>query len=220
MGWREINMNRRKPPLKLAAIARQPGEDFASAVLRKVAASAIAALTGQLRGSTAPVGATRLSCFLAGYMLGHARQSALAHGVDCEKAGGQLLPRLAAEIARQAPATLHFDAEGLVLAPRAFSEHLPRSRIHLSNGDMAQVHDAGYLVGHLEALCKSDHLMRMALQRLEQQGPDASAAFLTDCDNAADPMQTRAPTMDLRFTREEREIVRKGLAQMDFHFKR
>lgn len=66
---------------------------------------------------------------------------------------------------------------------------------------------AGQLIGRLEALCETRKLLRLLRTRLAEGGVEAGAAFLTDCDIAADPMQTRNPTAVLRFTREERAII-------------
>ena len=75
---------------------------------------------------------------------------------------------------------------------------------------MTSLGDAGYLVGHLEAVCECRMLLLKAVARMHAGGPDAGSAYLTDCDVAADPMQTRAPTMSLRLTAEERAVVLAG----------
>ena len=46
MGWRDINMNRRKPPVRLAVIPVEEGQDAREAVLRKASLIALAAVAG------------------------------------------------------------------------------------------------------------------------------------------------------------------------------
>jgi hypothetical protein len=65
--------------------------------------------------------------------------------------------------------------------------------------------DAGYLVGHLESVCGTRKLVRQAVGHVRVEG-DAQD-FLTACDIAADPMQTRQPTLSLRFDPVERAII-------------
>jgi hypothetical protein len=69
--------------------------------------------------------------------------------------------------------------------------------------------DAGYLVGHLESLCGSRRLLTAAA-RLGLPGP-AVDRFLTDCDTAADRLQTHQPTASLRFDDGERAVLRAAL---------
>ena len=68
MGWRDINMNRRKPRIDVAVVPMAAGEDREAAVLRKAVAAALASLReqgaadaalrrGLSRGLCAPPGA-------------------------------------------------------------------------------------------------------------------------------------------------------------------
>lgn len=160
-------MNRRKPPLRLAVVPMaQLPPDLGDAAMHW------------------------FSPFLAGYLMGYARQVALKHGIDCEDGavGG-----LAAELGRQ-----------LVVLPE-----IKISTMQITGGE------AGYLAGRLEALCGSRHLAGQALMRAcLSDKADAGLAFLTDCDNAADPMQSRAPTLSLRFTPQERAVFLAGFADL------
>ncbi len=180
MGWREINMNRRKPQVSLAVVPGAPGEGRQAAVLRKAASMALDVLRAQL-----PCGVidSRFSPFLAGYLMGHARQVALKHGID---GNDDALSALAAELERQAAPLTGIGISGL----QSIGGH------------------AGSLVGRLEALCGTRHLLGQALVCGNHSvAADAGNAFLTDCDNAADPMQSRAPTMSLRFNAQERDVI-------------
>jgi len=181
MGWRDINLNRRKPKIDVAVVPVAPGEDRVSAVLRKAAAQALAA---------AAAGAD--AAFTAGYVAGYARHKALRHGVDAEQDMAPLLAQLAAgaeEDVRAVLATLSF-------APRRTASH----RAALAANDA--VADAGYLVGHLEALCGTTRLNR----------PEGGAeAYLTRCDHVADRLQTHQPTAVLRLDETERAVVQAAL---------
>lgn len=195
MGWKDINMNRRKPQLRLAVVPVREGEDIAGAVLRKAAAAAIPALHAQL--PDAEECPPRIAPFAAGYLAGFARQLALKHDHDAE-ATHPPLHALLEELRRAAPAPLSGPLGGLSFRPRGTAS--PRARLGPDNAWA----DAGYLTGHLEALCGTQRLIAAALA-----GPDAEA-FLTACDVAADPMQTRQPLMSLRFDAGERAVIRMG----------
>ena len=186
MGWRDINMSRRKPPLRLAAVPREEGQDHASAVLRKAAGTALAAQAQQ--PGNAP------DAFTAGYLAGYARHQALKHGLDAEE-GERPLEALLAELKALAP----------VLPALQFS---PRKGAQMRTGLAATppLADAGYLVGHLESLCGTTRLLGLAPPA--GCGPEAIAAYLTHCDHAADRLQTHQPTASLRFDAGEREILR------------
>jgi hypothetical protein len=199
--------------LNVAVIPIEPGETQTSAVLRKVAAAAIDSVCEQLRSSKVDNEAVRavLEPFLAGYLIGHARQAALKHGIDCEAEDGTAaMQSLAAEIGRQLPENLQLDVSGLTFVARASTDRSPRCRLRVTATATGPTGDAGYLVGHLEAVCEGRTLIHKAVARLCAGGPDAGSAYLTDCDVAADPMQTRAPTMSLRFTADERAVVLAG----------
>jgi hypothetical protein len=187
MGWRDINMNRRKPPLRLAAIAMAPGEDRRAAVLRKSASQALETLSPQLPLDSDETAKRQFSPFIGGYVLGYARQVALKHGISLDDGVDELAAALERQIAPMA---------GLQL---------------ISNGTDPRW-DAGLLVGRLEALCATRHLVSEAI--LCWKRADAASAFLTACDNAADPMQSRAPTQSLRFTREERGVIVAGFERL------
>ena len=183
-------MNRRKPPLRLAAVAMAPGEDRQTAVLRKAASSALEVLKAQLLPDMDVSAMHWFSPFLAGYLMGYARQMALKHGIDCEDGA---LGVLAAELGRQAASLPGFGI----------------SRIQTPGGE------AGCLVGRLEALCGTRHLVgQVSVRACRSDEEDAGIAFLTDCDNAADPMQSRAPTMSLRFNSQERAAILAGFAYL------
>lgn len=192
MGWREINMNRRKPPLRLAAIAMAPGEDRRAAVLRKAASVALETLRAQLPLELDEEAKQRLSPFLGGYLLGNARQVALKHGIARDD---DAMRDLAAELERQIVALSGMGISGFPAAGKTADARC----------------DAGRLVGRLEALCGTRHLVGEAFLCWRQGAPvDAGRAFLTSCDNAADPMQSRAPTQSLRFSKEERAVILAG----------
>ena len=73
--------------------------------------------------------------------------------------------------------------------------------------------EAGALVGRLEAQCGSRKLLGLACERMKQK--DAGSRFLTDCDVAADPMQTRLPTLTLRFHGVERQTILDAFREID-----
>ena len=85
MGWREINMNRRKPRIDVAVVPMAEGEDRAAAVLRKAAAMAWAAVAEQGAADAA---------FTAGYAAGFARHQTLKHKLDAEADGAAADARL------------------------------------------------------------------------------------------------------------------------------
>jgi hypothetical protein len=199
MGWREINMNRRKPQMRVAVVAAAPGEDHTVAVRRKAAGLAVGAWCGQCAGADEP----RLREFAAGYLLGFARQWALKHRVDLEDTIDDLDAEIRGSAAIVLPGLRFVEREGHA-QPHA---HPRRARLRAT----AVAADAGYLVGHLEALCGTQRLMRLAGERLRH---GAAQDFLTDCDIAADPMQTREPTLSLRFTAAERAVIVGAFAEM------
>ena len=122
--------------------------------------------------------------------------------------GSATMQVLAAEIGRQLPQDWGLDIAGLSFMARTSRERAPRRRLRIAAAGGHSQSDAGYLVGHLEAVCECRALIRKAVARLQGRATDAGLAYLTDCDVAADPMQTHAPTMSLRFTAEERDAVR------------
>ena len=195
MGWRDINMNRRKLRHSVAVVPTEVGLDERAAVLRKAARSAVASLAGQLPGE----GATRLSpallTFAAGYAAGFARHQGLRHGIDAEHGMTQLLAMLAAE----APAALQAALSALAFSTRTGAP--ARAQLEAA-GAMA---DAGYLAGHLDARCGSRKLLGRAVEAWRQ--PDAAERYLTACDTAADRMQTHEPTASLRFDQAERAVI-------------
>ena len=173
MGWRDINMSRRRPQPRRAFVPVEEGMDRAQAVIAKAAAQAVSAMAEQIGEGQ---GGDH-SDLAAGYVLGFARQMAARDGVSDM-------------------------ADDALVA--ALSEHTEL-------GDLTTLAcQAGRLIGRLEALCESRRLLRQACEKLKTGGPDAGAAFLTDCDIAADPMQTRMPTTPLRFTTEERAVILAG----------
>lgn len=195
MGWRDINLNRRKPRQSFAVVPRDGGLDERAAVLRKAARDALASLNAQsaLRGERR--GPQQLLVFTAGYLAGFARRQGLRHGVDAEQDMAALLAMLAAE----APDVLQ-----PALAALAFSARTVRSaRAQLA----AENHlaDAGYLTGQIESLCGSRKLLRLAGEVWGQ--PDAVTRYLLACDTAADRMQTHEPTASLRFDQDERAVI-------------
>ena len=207
MGWRDINMNRSRPLPNYAVVPAIAGVDRGVAVLRKAAASATRAAAAQL-GEAPLAGSAELKAFVAGYLLGFARYAALQDGVDCEAAGsGGSLADLARELAGAIPPAWRIDMQEIGVSPRPTSNPAPRARLRLELRNAPAICDAGYLVGHLEALCGARKLLALARDRLQQAGADAGAAYLTDCDVAADPMQTRSPTLSLRFDADERQVI-------------
>ena len=199
MGWRDINMNRRRPQPRVAFVADVPGADRAAQVLAKAAAAAIGLASQQLGESTTG------GAFLTGYLFGYARQGALRDGVDGER---ESMSALAQALAGVLPERWDIDPGQIEFVQRATADRMPRARLRATDAGA----DAGFLVGHLEALCGSEKLLRLALLRMEQGGDQAAQDFLTDCDVAADPMQTRNPTLALRFHGEEREVIRRAFA--------
>jgi len=184
MGWREINMNRRKPRLDVAVVPMAEGEDREAAVLRKAASAALSSVAEQ--------GAAH-ALFTAGYLVGFARHQALKHGVDAEEDDGMAL---LAELAAQAPE--YVAVRGLQLSPRLVAS----SRTTLGAADALA--DAGYLVGHLESLCGTKKLLAT--------GGDVET-YLTLCDQAADRLQTHHPTAVLRLDPAERAVVAAAFAR-------
>ena len=192
-------MNRRKPAVRHAVISMAEGQGREEAVLRKAASLARAA--AELQG--ARLAPAQLLPFVAAYLAGYARQQALKHGVDAEQEGDSpmrvLLDVLAAEATPEQSAAL--------LALRVSSRPPGQSRrAALALTDALS--DTGYLAGHLDAMCETSRLIRAAVESLE--APDPAQAFLNASDIAADPMQTRQPTLSLRFDASEREIVRRA----------
>jgi hypothetical protein len=195
MGWRDINMNRRKPPMRLAVVPVEAGEDLHEAVLRKACRAARASLDAQ-RPEISPA----FRRFAAGYLAGFARHQGLKHGVDAEQADGEPLHDLLQALEHLAPSTLADEWANLRFVPRDGA----RTRLRATDGTA----DAGYLLGHLESLCGTERLLRMA-SGLAGSGIDA---FLTACDTAADRLQTHQPTMSLRFDPSERAVMRKAFS--------
>lgn len=199
MGWRDINMNRRKPRLDVAVVPVEAGEDAASAVLRKACRAALDAAIAQ--GGAAASASRPL---IAGYLAGYARHQALKHALDAERdqcaALAAALAAAAPEDWKEAVAALRFEAQ---VTRRGWG----RSALCLT----APLADAGYILGHLESLCGTRRLLAMALK----PGGDAAAAdaFLTACDVAADRMQTHHPTAALRLDAEERAVLRAALSR-------
>lgn len=179
-------MNRRKPRIDVAVVPLREGEDPQAAVLRKAVSGALASALEQDGEGCA---------FTAGYLAGFARQQALKHGLDAEADGGAAL---LAGLLEQAPADWRAAVEALRLVPRQAAS----SRARLGATDPAA--DAGYLVGHLEALCGT--------RKLLGRGGEATG-YLTRCDQAADRLQTHHPTAVLRFDPIERAIVAAALAR-------
>lgn len=137
MGWRDINMNRRKPRIDVAVVPMGEGEERAAAVLRKAVTAALASVGEQGAANNA---------FTAGYVAGFARHQSLKHGEDAEADGGVAL---LAALTAQAPDVV----QALQLVPRK----VPSSRATLAAAD--PLADAGYLVGHLESLCGTKRLL-------------------------------------------------------------
>ena len=195
MGWRDINMNRRKPPLRLAVIPGEEGQDAREAVLRKASLIALSAVVGS------PAIAPGQRRFVAGYLAGFARHQALKHDVDAEKD----MRGLCAVLAHDAPAALAEEIATLRFSPRTGPHRSSRSMLRAEEG----IADAGYMVGHLASLCGSEKLLASALNPLAAGN---IGAFLTACDVAADRLQTHQPTMALRFDTDERAILRACLS--------
>jgi len=187
-------MNRRKPAVRHAVIPVAEGQGREEAVLRKAASLAHAAAEAQ-GARLAPL---RLLPFVAGYLAGYARQQALKHGVDAEREAA-FLDALAAD----APPELADAVQALRFSARPPGQSR-RAALALLDG----LSDVGYLAGHLDAMCETRRLIRAAVESLAAADP--AGAFLTASDIAADPMQTRQPTLSLRFDMSEREIVRRA----------
>ncbi|WP_373505753.1 hypothetical protein [Aestuariivirga sp.] len=201
-------MNRRKPPLRLAVVPLVPGADKRTAVLRKAAGMAVDALTDQVDGML-PDG---FAPFVAGYALGFARHVAMKHDVDCEGGDGpHTMDELAAEIAPLLSSGIGIAMRGISFSRREVSGDAQRARLRLGAAGAEGLADAGYLVGHLEALCGSRMLVRKAIGRM-QKDDEGARAFVTDCDFAADKMQSHLPTTSLRFTAAERTVILEAFA--------
>jgi hypothetical protein len=199
MGWRDINMNRRRPPMRHAVVAVEEGQDERQAVLSKACRAALSMLA-----QVTAVG-PGLEPFLAGYLAGVARHQALKHGHDAERdEDGPPMQDLLAELAGQVPPPIRDEVARLRFSPRTGARPSPRAQLRAEQG----LADAGYLVGHLESLCRTEKLLGSALRLLAAGDVEA---FLTACDVAADPMQTHQPTMSLRFDPQERDILRQAL---------
>lgn len=189
-------MNRRKPAVRHAVVPVAEGQGRTDAVLRKAAESARQAAEAQGAGGVPG----QLLPFVAGYLAGYGRQQALRHGVDAEQEG--TFPDV---LAAEAPPGLAEAVQALGFAPRQPGQS--RRAALAAAGDLA---DAGYLGGHLDSMCETRRLIRAAVESLA--APHAAEAFLMAADIAADPMQTRQPTLSLRFETSEREIVRRAFA--------
>jgi hypothetical protein len=199
MGWRDINMNRRRPPLRLAVVAVEEGQDERQAVLRKACRAALSMLT------QVPAITPMFEPFVAGYLAGFARHQALKHGQDWERdEDGPPMQGLLAELAGQVLPPVRDEVASLRFSPRTGVCPSPRAQLGAEQG----LADAGYLVGHLESLCRTEKLLAAAHGLLPAGEVEA---FLTACDVAADPMQTHQPTMNLRFDLQERDILRQAL---------
>ena len=195
MGWRDINMNRRKPRQSFAVVPVEGDLDERAAVLRKAARSAVAAAVSQGAGHGETLRQPDLLPFAAGYLAGFARHQALKHGVDAEEDMAGLVAMLHAA----APAGLQPAVAGLAFSPRTTLSG--RARL----GAAGSLADAGYLTGHLESLCGSGKLLEIADAVWGK--PDAAARYLLACDTAADRMQTHQPTASLRFDQAERAMI-------------
>ncbi len=189
-------MNRRKPVVRHAVVPVAEGQGITDAVLLKAAASA--RLAAEAQGAARVP--DRLLPFVAGYLAGYARQQALRHGIDAEQERA-FLDVLAAE----APPELSVALQALRFSPRQPGQS---RRAALAAAGVCA--DAGYLGGHLDAMCETRRLIRAAVESLESRDP--AEAFLMAADIAADPMQTRQPTLSLRFDASEREIVRRAFS--------
>lgn len=195
MGWRDINMNRRKPQRRFAVVPIEEGGDEKAAVLRKASRAAVVAWREQSAGLDDGAAGPASMSFGAGYLAGFARHQALNHGVDAEDDMPGLLAALAAEV----PEPMQVALNALAFTVRG----VPSARAKL--GAVNPLVDAGYLTGHLESLCGSQRLLRT--MRDVWGKSDAAEFYLTACDVAADRMQTHQPTMSLRFDPAERAII-------------
>lgn len=201
MGWRDINMNRRKPPLRLAAIPMEEGQGLAEAVLRKASADAFAALEAQGIESGLEEH-DWLRHFAAGYVMGFARHQAMRHGINADAEGA--LEALREALCRRVPLAVVEALRNMQFLPRKDAGVAPRAALRAE----PPLADAGYLVGHLESLCGSRRLLTAAA-RLSVP-TSAVGGFLTDCDTAADRLQTHQPTASLRFDDHERDVLRRA----------
>ena len=192
-------MNRRRPPLRLAVVPVTEGEERAAAVRRKAALAARAVVDAQQGRAAGMPDVFRF--FAAGYLAGLARHQALKHGVDAETDVPPMQAMLR-ELAAASPPYLVDIAGALAFRPCV----TPSSRAALCAAESSA--DAGYLAGHLDSLCGTAKLRAAALAAADADG------FLTACDIAADPMQTRQPTLSLRFDAAERARVRRGFASL------
>ncbi|MFN4144026.1 hypothetical protein [Aestuariivirga sp.] len=199
-------MNRRKPVLDIAVVPIAPGEDATMAVLRKAAGRAVEALAAQREHVMST--ASEFSLFFAGYLAGYARHQALKHGVDAETLGGALIDELRRSLCTAAPDALEPALCAIQFGPRPRVEASPRASLRA----IPPLADAGYLAGHLESACGTRKLVREAIALVEQKAPPAD--FLTACDIAADPMQTRQPTLSLRFDVLERAVIEEAFGTM------
>lgn len=199
MGWREINMNRRKPVLRLAVVPVAEGESREAAIIRKVGREAVEGLAAQVQGQHSKAA----DAFLGGFALGVARQKALKLGLDCEAADNAMAQLIAA-----IPA-----ASGLAFSARQPLPQGLRSRLTAS-WLFGVAADAGYLAGQLEAVCGMRKLAGLALRRVADDPSSAAQRFITDCDIAADRLQSHQPTLSTRFTPAERAIVAAGIAEL------
>jgi hypothetical protein len=195
MGWRDINMNRRKPRPSFAVVPLEGDGDARSAVLRKAARAAVSSCASQWPARDTMAGAPQGLAFAAGYIAGFARHQGLKHGVDAE----QHMAGFASILLAEAPEDLRAALAALAFSPRAILS----ARAMLAAADGAA--DAGYLTGHLESLCGSRRLLGLAAEIWSE--PGAAGLYLTACDTAADRMQTHLPTASLRFDEAERAVI-------------
>jgi hypothetical protein len=195
MGWRDINMNRRKPQKRFAVVPNEEGLDVRVAVLRKAAQRAVASAVSQSDGNGEALRQPAVMAFAAGYLAGFARHQGLQHGVDAEHD----MPQLIAMLGHEAPAGLQPALAALAFSPR--SADFARARLAAADHHA----DAGYLTGQFESLCGSRKLLGLAAEVWGK--PDAAPRYLTACDTAADRMQTHEPTASLRFDQAERTVI-------------
>lgn len=207
MGWKDINMNRRRPQVRHTFIPVEPGLDLQMAVRRKAVGLAVAAFAEQV----SPDGLARfadpeLKGFALGYLAGFSSVRAMRDAANPDDPYAEENARaLTAEIFRQIRDVLRIEAENVSFTVRGESRTAIRAPLVFTVPGAGAMADAGYLVGHLEGVCNSRKLVRQMLARRGHMG--AGMAFLTDCDIAADPMQTRQPMMLLRFTPQERALI-------------
>jgi hypothetical protein len=202
MGWRDINMNRRKPRQSVAVVPNEEGLDARAAVQRKSAKNAITSAAGQNPGYGEALRQPEFLAFAAGYLAGFARHQGLRHGVDAEQDMSSLLALLATE----APDGLDAALSALEFTARTVSS--ARARLGVADHHA----DAGYLTGHLESLCGCRKLLGLAAEVWGRT--DAVQRYLTACDIAADRMQTHLPTASLRFDQAERAVLRAAFSPL------